>query len=65
MPAPAAVVRVSPACDSLAQAIRSGAAHPTISQPYARELSLPPRGAPADLRENELTVSWQVAASGQ
>ena len=65
VPAPAAVVRVSPACDSLAQAIRSGVAHPAVHQPSARELFVPPPGAPADLRESELTVSWQVAASGQ
>jgi len=64
-PSPNVATRAGPACDSLALAIQSGAAHPVIHGPFVKRMAQPPLPPPSDLPGRALVVSWHVSASGQ
>jgi len=64
-PSSEVATRSGPGCDSLAQAIQAGTAHPVTHGPFPKRISLPPTPPPPDLRGRDLVVSWYVMASGE
>jgi hypothetical protein len=62
---PVRPTRSGPYCDSLAEAVRAGTAHPRVDGPFIQGVVLPPDGAPDDLRRHELTIVWTVNTTGR